>query len=153
MRWERVPGSPTWSGSHRFVFSTLTPSYLCSVQFLFSPFQPYIEEICDSLRGNIFQKFMERYETSCIDIKSFFIEIFDTLVYCMCIKSCVAQVNFILPVRRCPSNVCFFVQVLSNHVPCTRLRVPLFPQQLTLLFRILELNFFFDLQFFSFKML
>uniref|UniRef100_A0A8C4LUE1 G protein-coupled receptor kinase n=1 Tax=Equus asinus asinus TaxID=83772 RepID=A0A8C4LUE1_EQUAS len=59
MRWERVPGSPTWSGSHLFVFSTLTPCYLCSVQFLFSPFQPYIEEICDSLRGNIFQKFME----------------------------------------------------------------------------------------------
>uniref|UniRef100_A0A452FK41 G protein-coupled receptor kinase n=1 Tax=Capra hircus TaxID=9925 RepID=A0A452FK41_CAPHI len=32
---------------------------LTHVEFLFHPFQPYIEEICESLRGSIFQKFME----------------------------------------------------------------------------------------------
>ena len=35
---------------------------------LFFVFQPYIEEICNSLRGRIFDKFIERYEhnLSCV---------------------------------------------------------------------------------------
>ncbi|XP_056677551.1 beta-adrenergic receptor kinase 2 isoform X2 [Monodelphis domestica] len=32
-------------------------------------FQPYVEEICDSLRGNIFQKYIERYAMKCLDKK------------------------------------------------------------------------------------
>lgn len=63
---ECVLGNLTLSKSHRCVFVPVICPCLCSVQFLFLPFQPYIEEICESLRGDIFQKFMERYETLCM---------------------------------------------------------------------------------------
>ncbi|XP_045647161.1 beta-adrenergic receptor kinase 2 isoform X2 [Ursus americanus] len=44
-------------------------SHLSKKQATSTLFQPYIEEICESLRGNIFQKFMERYAMKCLDKK------------------------------------------------------------------------------------
>ncbi|XP_044897672.1 beta-adrenergic receptor kinase 2 isoform X2 [Acinonyx jubatus] len=44
-------------------------SHLSKKQVTSTLFQPYIEEICESLRGNIFQKFMERYAMKCLDKK------------------------------------------------------------------------------------
>ncbi|XP_073079526.1 G protein-coupled receptor kinase 3 isoform X3 [Manis javanica] len=43
--------------------------HLSKKQVTATLFQPYIEEICESLRGNIFQKFMERYAMKCLDKK------------------------------------------------------------------------------------
>uniref|UniRef100_A0A0G2K9S3 G protein-coupled receptor kinase 3 n=1 Tax=Rattus norvegicus TaxID=10116 RepID=A0A0G2K9S3_RAT len=56
------------SSTHQFSKQAVehVQSHLSKKQVTPTLFQPYIEEICESLRGDIFQKFMERYAARCV---------------------------------------------------------------------------------------
>uniref|UniRef100_A0A670JR90 G protein-coupled receptor kinase 3 n=1 Tax=Podarcis muralis TaxID=64176 RepID=A0A670JR90_PODMU len=56
------------SCSHPFSKPTVdhVQTHLAKKQVPPTLFQPYIEEICDSLRGKTFQMFLERYESDCM---------------------------------------------------------------------------------------
>ncbi|EDL19955.1 adrenergic receptor kinase, beta 2, isoform CRA_a, partial [Mus musculus] len=64
------------SSTHQFSKQAVehVQSHLSKKQVTATLFQPYIEEICESLRGDIFQKFMERYAAWCVR---------DTLPWCV----------------------------------------------------------------------
>ncbi|EDM13983.1 rCG21634, isoform CRA_a [Rattus norvegicus] len=61
------------SSTHQFSKQAVehVQSHLSKKQVTPTLFQPYIEEICESLRGDIFQKFMERYAARCVHTMHF----------------------------------------------------------------------------------